>query len=91
MGISGGSEVVGTCIKDIGSFVVFVISLQFRKRNSDTDIFTFAGLKKRGLCFSDKLNRRLLNAVFLVVGGIGRLSIEFNNIFTSFVSGIFDM
>ena len=80
MGIGGSSEVVVTSVHDVGLGIVRVVGAQLALRDSDGHVLRSAGSQHVGLCEAAQLSSSLLNAVCLVVSGVGRLEVDLDGL-----------
>lgn len=74
----GGSEVVVASVNNVGLGVVGIIGAQLALVNGDVDSLGSAGSQDIGLGKAAQLSRSLLDAVGLVVIGVGALEVQLN-------------
>ena len=91
MGIGGGGEVVVTGIQDVGACAVGIKGGDVALVDGHGQGFGCARLNHAGLAKADQRNGRLLDAVFLVVVGIGALDIDLHGLFARHVAGVGDL
>ena len=84
MCIGGSGEVVVASVNNIGLGVVGIIGAQLALVNGDVDSLGSAGSQDIGLGKAAQLSRSLLDAVGLVVIGVGALEVQLNG----FLAGV---
>ena len=82
--IGGSGEVVVASVNNIGLGVVGIIGAQLALVNGDVDSLGSAGSQDIGLGKAAQLSRSLLDAVGLVVIGVGALEVQLNG----FLAGV---
>ena len=80
VGIGGSGEVVVTGVHDVGLGVVRVVGAQLALRDRDGHVLRSAGRQHVGLCEAAQLSSSLLDAVCLVVSGVGRLEVDLDGL-----------
>ena len=91
VGIGGGGEVVVTGVKDIGAGTVGVVGSDVALVDGHGQRLGSARLDHTGLAEADQRNSGLLNAVLLVVVGVGALDIDLHGLFARHGTGVGDL
>jgi len=91
VGIGGGGEVVVTGVEDVGAGAVGVVGSNVALVDGHGQRLGSARLDHAGLAEADQRNGRLLDAVFLVVVGVGALDIDLHGLFAGHVAGVGDL
>ena len=91
MGIGGGGEVVVTGVEDVGAGAVGVVGSDIALVDGHGQRLGSARLDHAGLAEADQRNGRLLDAVFLVVVGVGALDIDLHGLFAGHGTGVGDL
>ena len=91
VGIGGGGEVVVTGVEDVGAGAVGVVGSNVALVDGHGQRLGSARLDHAGLAEADQRNGRLLNAVLLVVVGVGALDIDLHGLFARHITGVGDL
>ena len=91
VGIGGGGEVVVTGVQDVGAGAVGIVGSDVALVDGHGQGFGSARLDHTGLAEADQRNGGLLNAVLLVVVGVGALDIDLHGLFARHGTGVGDL